>query len=57
MIKYIDAIVKSRNEAREQIEQRNYEIAIEVSQLEASISGLRDEVAKKRSVIESLEKR
>ena len=30
---------------------------IEVSQLEASISGLRGEVANKRSVIESLEKR
>ncbi|KAF2282237.1 hypothetical protein GH714_043878 [Hevea brasiliensis] len=52
----IDATAKSRNEAREQMEQRNYEIAIEVSQLEATISGLRDEVEKKTSLIENLEK-
>ncbi|EEF47616.1 uncharacterized protein At3g49055 [Ricinus communis] len=56
MIKQIDVTTKSRNEAREQIEQRNYEIAIEVSQLEASISGLRDEAAEKCSVIENLQK-
>nr|KYP67612.1 Uncharacterized protein At3g49055 family [Cajanus cajan] len=47
LLKQNEATVKARNEAREQMEQRNYEIAIEVSQLEATISGLRDEVAKK----------
>ncbi|CAA3027566.1 Hypothetical predicted protein [Olea europaea subsp. europaea] len=48
--------VKSRNEARELMEQRNYEIAIEISQLEATISGLREEVGKKSEEIESLKK-
>ncbi|OMO60290.1 hypothetical protein CCACVL1_24268 [Corchorus capsularis] len=56
LLKQIESTAKSRNEAREQIEQRNYEIAIEVSQLEATISGLREEVAKKSVVIEDLEK-
>ncbi|KAE8688341.1 hypothetical protein F3Y22_tig00110988pilonHSYRG00426 [Hibiscus syriacus] len=44
LVKQIETTTKSRNEAREQIEQRNYEIAIEVSQLEATISGLREEI-------------
>ncbi|XP_015957646.1 uncharacterized protein LOC107481836 [Arachis duranensis] len=56
LLKQNDATLKSRNETREQMEQRNYEIAIEVSQLEATISGLRDEVAKQGSSIEGLEK-
>ncbi|XWS63748.1 hypothetical protein CRYUN_Cryun06bG0128400 [Craigia yunnanensis] len=56
LVKQIETTAKSRNEAREQMEQRNYEIAIEVSQLEATISGLREEVAKKSNVIENLEK-
>ncbi|KAM3358633.1 myosin-10 [Capsicum galapagoense] len=52
----IELAAKSRNEAREQMDHRNYEIAIEVSQLESTISGLREEVAKKDNVVESLEK-
>ncbi|XP_065875697.1 uncharacterized protein At3g49055 [Euphorbia lathyris] len=56
LVRQIDATAKSRNEAREQMDHRNYEIAIEVSQLEASISELRDELAKKTSSIENLEK-
>lgn len=56
LIKQIDLTAKSRNEAREQMEQRNYEIAIEVSELEATIGGLREEVLKKTSVIDKLEK-
>lgn len=56
LIKQIDTTAKSRNEAREQIDQRNYEIAIEVSQLEATISGLREEVAEKSTALENLEK-
>ncbi|KAJ6719664.1 PARAMYOSIN [Salix purpurea] len=56
LVRQIDVTVKSRNDAREQMEQRNYEIAIEVSELEATISGLRDEVAKKTMLIEDLEK-
>ncbi|KAJ6898291.1 leucine-rich repeat-containing protein [Populus alba x Populus x berolinensis] len=56
LVRQIDVTAKSRNDAREQMEQRNYEIAIEVSQLEATISGLRDEVAKKTTLVEDLEK-
>ncbi|KAL6983796.1 hypothetical protein U1Q18_017171 [Sarracenia purpurea var. burkii] len=56
LLRQIDTTSKSRNEAREQMEQRNYEIAIEVSQLEATISGLREEVSEKTSVVENLEK-
>ncbi|XVF02591.1 hypothetical protein REPUB_Repub04eG0187800 [Reevesia pubescens] len=56
LLKQMETTSKSRNEAREQMEQRNYEIAIEVSQLEATISGLQEEVAKKGNVIENLEK-
>lgn len=56
LLRQIDATTKSRNETREQMEQRNYEIAIEVSQLEATMNGLREEVAKKTSVVETLEK-
>ncbi|KAF9677860.1 hypothetical protein SADUNF_Sadunf08G0151600 [Salix dunnii] len=56
LVRQSDVTAKSRDEAREQMEQRNYEIAIEVSQLEAAISGLRDEVAKKTTLIEGLEK-
>ncbi|PON40920.1 paramyosin [Parasponia andersonii] len=56
LLKQIDATAKSRNETREQMEQRNYEIAIEVSQLEATISGLREEVSEKSSAVENLEK-
>jgi len=55
-LKQIDLATKSRNEARELMEQRNYEIAIEVSQLEATISRLSDEVSQKSGRIESLEK-
>ncbi|CAA0814107.1 Unknown protein [Striga hermonthica] len=50
----IESSNKLRNEAREQLDQRNYEIAIEVSQLEATISGLREEVAERSKEIESL---
>ncbi|XP_077250573.1 paramyosin [Tasmannia lanceolata] len=56
LLKQIDMATKSRNDAREQMEQRNYEIAIEVSQLEATINGLREDVAKKTSEAENLEK-
>ncbi|KAL8157005.1 hypothetical protein AgCh_001927 [Apium graveolens] len=56
MIRQVDLIAKERDEAREQMEQRNYEIAIEVSQLEATIDGLKEEVGKKGSVVEELEK-
>ncbi|KAK8943518.1 hypothetical protein KSP40_PGU000876 [Platanthera guangdongensis] len=52
----IDAAVKSRDQAREQVEQRNYEIAIEVSQLEATINGLREDATKKGTEIELLGK-
>ncbi|CAL5398595.1 unnamed protein product [Camellia sinensis] len=56
LVRQIESIAKSRNEARVQMEQRNYEIAIEVSQLEATINGLREEVSKKTCFIDNLEK-
>ncbi|KAL7093808.1 hypothetical protein ACP275_11G062400 [Erythranthe tilingii] len=56
LLRQMESSVKSRNEARELVDQRNYEIAIEVSQLEATISGLRDEVAKNGEEIESLKR-
>ncbi|KAL1550394.1 paramyosin-like [Salvia divinorum] len=56
LLRQVESSIKGRNEARELVEQRNYEIAIEVSQLEAAISGLREEVAEKSEEIESLKK-
>ncbi|XP_023768381.1 uncharacterized protein LOC111916966 [Lactuca sativa] len=56
LVSQIESTTKSRNQAREQMEQRNYEIAIEVSELEASISRLREDVSKRDSVLESLKK-
>ncbi|XP_071715775.1 uncharacterized protein At3g49055-like [Rutidosis leptorrhynchoides] len=56
LVRQVELAIKSRNEAREQMEQRNYEIAIEVSELEATISGLRDDVSKRNSIVEDLEK-
>ncbi|XP_074309987.1 uncharacterized protein LOC141644377 [Silene latifolia] len=56
VVKAIEVANKGRNEARELVEQRNYEIAIEVSELEASIGRLREEVAEKSGRIEELEK-
>ncbi|CAN1140372.1 hypothetical protein LINPERPRIM_LOCUS24790 [Linum perenne] len=52
LVRQIDATAKSRNEAREQIEQINYEIAIEVSELEAAINRLKEELESKSSTIE-----
>ncbi|CAA6668021.1 unnamed protein product [Spirodela intermedia] len=56
LVRQVDSAEKDRNEARELVEQRNYEIAIEVSQLEATIAGLREEVSRKSSEIEDFEK-
>ncbi|CAI9300046.1 unnamed protein product [Lactuca saligna] len=56
LVSQIESTTKSRNQAREQMEQRNYEIAIEVSELEASISRLREDVSRRDSVLEGLKK-
>ncbi|KAJ4836804.1 hypothetical protein Tsubulata_047450 [Turnera subulata] len=56
LVRQIDVTAKARNDAREQMEQRNYEIAIEVSQLEATISRLRDEVSEKAEKVAEIEK-
>lgn len=56
LLRQVESSVKARNEARESVDQRNYEIAIEVSQLEAAISGLREDVTKKSEEIESLKR-
>lgn len=44
-----EAAVKAHRDVREQMEQRNYSVAIEVSELEASISQLKQDVAKEAS--------
>ncbi|XP_068645909.1 uncharacterized protein At3g49055-like isoform X2 [Aristolochia californica] len=56
LLKQIETANKSRNEARENMEQRNYEIAIEVSELEATISRLREDLKNRTSLAENLEK-
>jgi hypothetical protein len=56
LLKQVESASKSATQAREQMDHRNYEIAIEVSQLEATISGLREDVATKTSALENLEK-
>lgn len=48
----MEVVLKDRNEL---VENRNYEIAIEVSRLESSISRLRDEVVEKDERIMNLE--
>ncbi|KAG0564456.1 hypothetical protein KC19_8G111600 [Ceratodon purpureus] len=47
-----EAALSAQREAREQMEQRNYAVAIEVSELEASIAQLKEDVAKKISEVE-----
>jgi DNA repair exonuclease SbcCD ATPase subunit len=47
-----EAALTAHREVREQMEQRNYSVAIEVSELEASISQLKEDVAKKSSEAE-----
>lgn len=51
-----EVALKRSNELRSQMEQRNFSIAIEVSQLEASITGLKEEVGKKSSELERWQK-
>ncbi|EFJ23187.1 hypothetical protein SELMODRAFT_415737 [Selaginella moellendorffii] len=54
VLKQRDAAIKSRNEARSQMEQRNYQIAIEVSQLEASVVRSKEELERRSSEWEKL---
>ncbi|KAG9140444.1 hypothetical protein Leryth_016179 [Lithospermum erythrorhizon] len=56
LVRVVEVANKGRNEAREAMEQRNYEIAIEVSELEAAIGSLREEGVRKSEEIEKLEK-
>ncbi|KAL1807296.1 hypothetical protein ACET3Z_030364 [Daucus carota] len=55
LLRRIDLSSKSELEAREQMEQRSYEIAIEFSQLEATLGGLSRELAEKNSYVEKME--
>lgn len=57
VLKQKDAAIKAKQETTEHMEQRNYRIAIEVSQLEASLQQLKEEVAKKSSEAELWQKR
>ncbi|CAN1310922.1 Uncharacterized protein At3g49055 [Linum perenne] len=56
LVQQIHGANQSRDDARDQMEQRNFEIAIEVSELEATISGLRQELEGKTTLIGKLEK-
>eukprot|EP00250_Pteridium_aquilinum_P002695 c12918_g1_i1 orf=401-2332(+) len=47
---------KSRSELREQMEQHNYQMAIEVSEMEATIQSLKDDVSQKSTELEKLKK-
>ncbi|CAM6086745.1 unnamed protein product [Calypogeia fissa] len=51
-----EAALKRSNELHMQMEQRNLNIAIEVSQLEASITQMKEDVAKKSSELERWQK-
>ncbi|GBG66924.1 hypothetical protein CBR_g72679 [Chara braunii] len=54
VVKQRDAAVKAQDRAREQIDQRNIEIAIEVSDLEAKVLQLMEEVEQKTAEVEKL---
>lgn len=56
LLRQNEIITKGRNDVREQMEQRSYQIAIEVSQLEATITGLREELGSKCIESDNLQK-
>ncbi|KAK1294208.1 hypothetical protein QJS10_CPA16g00351 [Acorus calamus] len=56
LTRQVEAAARGRDQAREAMEQRNYEIAIEVSDLEATIGGLRQDLERKSSEVEDLTK-
>ncbi|CAN0892996.1 hypothetical protein LINGRAHAP2_LOCUS17902 [Linum grandiflorum] len=56
LLQQIHAANQSRDDARDQMEHRNFEIAIEVSELEATIARLRLELEGKTALIGKLEK-
>ncbi|KAJ1695966.1 hypothetical protein LUZ63_012664 [Rhynchospora breviuscula] len=54
LLRHLDLASKSTDQATQTMEQRNYEIAIEVSELEAKISALREDLSHKESEIGKL---
>lgn len=52
LLKQREAAIKAHREVHDQMEQRNYSIAIEISEMEASISQLKNNVAKSNSELE-----
>lgn len=52
LVKLHEVALKSRGELREQMEQHNYRMAIEVSEMEASIHSLKEQVSEKASELE-----
>ncbi|CAN6462544.1 unnamed protein product [Victoria cruziana] len=56
LVKQVENAAKGRDDVRVQMDQRNYEIAIEVSQLESTIKELKEQLVKRTSELESLEK-
>lgn len=54
--KQLEIAHKSRSELREQMEQHSYQMAIEVSEMEAIIQGLKDDTAQKSVEMEKFKK-
>lgn len=56
LMRQLESAQKGRSELREQMEQHNYQMAIEVSEMEATIQSLKDDVAHKTKELEQLQK-
>lgn len=56
LAKQVESAHKSRSELREQMEQHNYQMAIEVSEMEATIQSLKDDITQKSAELEKFKK-
>lgn len=56
LMRQLESAQKGRSELREQMEQHNYQMAIEVSEMEAIIQSLKDDVAHKTKELEQFQK-
>ncbi|MCO5579853.1 hypothetical protein L7F22_033715 [Adiantum nelumboides] len=56
LVRQLETAHKGRSELREQMEQHNYQMAIEVSEMEATIQSLKDDVAHKTKDLEKCQK-
>ncbi|KAI5056644.1 hypothetical protein GOP47_0028462 [Adiantum capillus-veneris] len=56
LVRQFESAHKGRSELREQMEQHNYQMAIEVSEMEATIQSLKDDIAQKTKDLEQFQK-